>query len=446
MKERLLALLAKKEVRKKELGTKAETTEDIAELRGINSELATLNKDIEELRGMINALSDENEGAGNDEQQRGQSGDSGNSSGEQSGSGGQAGGSGEQRGQAVGAAQVLGTYGFQQHQQSSQSSSRSADKYDTPEYRSAFMDYALKGIKSESLEFRADAITKTTDIGAVIPTTIINKIIEKMNSYGMIWSRVTKTNIKGGVELPISTVKPTATWVAEGSVAEKQKKVVGKISFAYHKLQIRVAVTLEADTVSLVIFEQSISDNIAEAMTISLEEAIISGIGEGQPLGITKDTGIANEQKIAIAASEVAKYNTWTNIISKIPLAYESKVVMIMTKIDWDKNIVGMTDSTGQPIARVTYGLDGKIQRRFLGYEVILVEGYLSTVTAAETDAVWGVICNLADYIVNTNLQITHRRYFDENTDEWISKSTMICDGKLGDKNSVLLLTKKAAV
>src|SRR5690606_34317483 len=119
---------------------------------------------------------------------------------------------------------------------------REVDPHDTMEYRRAFMEYVTRGKKSDLLEFRADETTLPSDIGAVIPTTIINRIVEKMEEVGRIWSRVTKTSIQGGVEIPVSTAKPTAVWLAAGQVAEKQKKVVNaKISFSYHKLQVRVA-------------------------------------------------------------------------------------------------------------------------------------------------------------------------------------------------------------
>ena len=39
------------------------------------------------------------------------------------------------------------------------------DKYDTVEYRKAFMNYVLRGEKSDALEFRADQTTGTGDIG-----------------------------------------------------------------------------------------------------------------------------------------------------------------------------------------------------------------------------------------------------------------------------------------
>src|SRR5690606_2866377 len=101
---------------------------------------------------------------------------------------------------------------------------RSVDKLESIEYRRAFMDYVTRGVKSGVLEFRADETTLPSDIGAVIPTTILNRIVEKMEETGRIWSRVTKTSVQGGLEIPVSTVKPTAVWLAAGQVADKQKK------------------------------------------------------------------------------------------------------------------------------------------------------------------------------------------------------------------------------
>lgn len=66
MKKKLQALLAKKEARKAELGTKANATEDVKELRSINSEIDSLNIEMTELRGMIDAMPDENENPANE--------------------------------------------------------------------------------------------------------------------------------------------------------------------------------------------------------------------------------------------------------------------------------------------------------------------------------------------------------------------------------------------
>src|SRR5690606_14015389 len=321
---------------------------------------------------------------------------------------------------------------------------RAVDRHDTMEYRRAFMEYVTRGIKSDILEFRADETTLPSDIGAVIPTTILNRIVEKMEETGRIWSRVTKTSIQGGVEIPVSAAKPTAVWLAAGQVADKQKKVVNaKISFSYHKLQVRVAVELVASVVALPIFEQTVADNIAEAMVKALDAAIISGTGTGQPLGIVNHS-IPSSRIVSLAPSEFGQYATWPAVFAKVPRSYRPGMVLILNDADWHKHIVGMVDSTGQPVARVNYGLDGSIEERFLGREVIAVEDLLPSIDEASVGDVVGILVRLEDYMVNSNMAITYRRFFDENTDEWISKATMIADGKLADPNGVVLIKKKA--
>lgn len=312
------------------------------------------------------------------------------------------------------------------------------------EYRKAFMDFVLRGKKSEVLETRAISGTGLGDIGTVIPQTVINRIVEKLKSYGMIYSRISTTNFKGGVSIPTSNLKPVATWTDEGSTSPKQKKTTGEITFSYHKLQCRVAVTLEADTVSMDIFESTLVDNIYEAMIVALEQAIVAGTGVKQPLGITVDPKVTNT--VNVVEADLKKYDKWAAIKAKLPLSAEGKVALVMTKMDFDTYIEGMVDSTGQPVARVTDGLDGRSNRRFMGFEVIVVEDYLSTFTGADNDEVFAFFANLKDYMLNSNMQYTYKKYFDEETDEWIHKTTLIADGKLSDGQNVLLLKKAPTV
>ena len=119
------------------------------------------------------------------------------------------------------------------------------DRYDTDEYKRAFMNYVLTGKKIPAELTNVDANTKTSDVGAAIPTTTLQKIYEKIEATGMILPRVTHTSYKGGVTVPTSSAKPTASWVAEGTGSDKQKKAIGSITFAYHKLRCAISMSLE---------------------------------------------------------------------------------------------------------------------------------------------------------------------------------------------------------
>ncbi len=58
-KKKLMELLASKEARKAEIGTLSSTSQDVAELRNLNTELDTINGEIIELHSMLDAIPDE---------------------------------------------------------------------------------------------------------------------------------------------------------------------------------------------------------------------------------------------------------------------------------------------------------------------------------------------------------------------------------------------------
>ncbi len=319
-----------------------------------------------------------------------------------------------------------------------------ADIYNSLEYRRAFMNNVLKGTPIPDKFTNADANTKTSDVGSVIPTTILEKIIEKMDSTGMILPLVTKTAYQGGLSIPTSTVKPVATWTPEGSGSDKQKKATGSIVFAYHKLRCAVSVSFEVSVVTLGVFETTIINNIAEAMTKALEQAIISGTGVGQPKGVLAET-VVTGQNVDIAAADEPDYDTLINAEAALPLAYENGAVWCMTKKTFMK-FVGMVDQQGQPIARVNYGIAGRPERSLLGRTVVLND-YMASLGATITeDTVVAFLFNFADYVMNTNYNITVKRYEDNDTDGQVTKAIMLVDGKVVDKNSLVTITKKVAV
>lgn len=131
---------------------------------------------------------------------------------------------------------VLRSFGAMDGSQTAEQRAAAEDKYGTMQYRKAFMDYVTRGVEMP-VEYRQDAVTKTTDVGAVIPTVVLNQIIEKLETAGNILALVTRTAYKGGVSIPKSTAKPTASWVNEGAGSTKQKKTTGSITFVYHKLR-----------------------------------------------------------------------------------------------------------------------------------------------------------------------------------------------------------------
>lgn len=320
------------------------------------------------------------------------------------------------------------------------------DPFNTLEYRKAFMNFAKTG-KMPAQFMNADQTTTTSDASAVIPTTIMQEIIQKMEEYGQIFSRVRKTNIRGGVEVPILSLKPTATWIGETTVSDRQKVTINtKVQFSYHGLECRIATSLLADITTLDIFERTITELIVEAMIKALDKAIISGTGSGQPLGIVNDNRIPAGNIVTLSSTDIGKWDAWKKkVFAKIPLAYRAGGAFIMAAGTFEGYIDGMTDANGQPIGRINYGITNGPQERFGGREVLLVEDdVIAPYEAASEGDVVAVFCKLSDYVINSNMRMTMYRWMDHDRNEWVDKAILVADGKILDPNGVIIIKKGA--
>ena len=318
-----------------------------------------------------------------------------------------------------------------------------ADMYDSIEYRKAFMNYVLNGTTIPTKFVNAAATTKTTDVGAVISPTVLNRIVEKMETTGTILPLVTKTAFAAGVTAPTSSVKPEATWVAEGAGSDTHKKTTGQIDIKGYKLRCAISMTLETSVMSLQVFETVFVNSVSEAMVKAQEKSFINGSGTGQPKGVLTET-VADGQNIDLAVSADPTYQTLVDAEAALPLAYENGAVWNMTKKTFMK-FIGMVDTNKQPIARVNYGIDGKPERTLLGRRVVLNDYMTSLGAAIAEDTVVAFLFDWSDYMFNTNYNMVVKSYEDNDTEDQVTKAVMICDGKVIDKNSLVTITKKNA-
>lgn len=308
------------------------------------------------------------------------------------------------------------------------------DMYGSLEYRQAFRNYVVNGIpipeKFKNTEQRADSLTTVTDVSAVIPTTIMNKVIEDLTVEGKIISRITQTQFQGGVDIPISEIMPDATWLSsEPTTSDEQKaKMEAKVSFGYHVLEAKVAIGLLTATVSLGIFESTVVKQLKKAMIKAIESAVVSGTGSGQPLGFTKYE-LPEKQVIEMAANQIGTVKGWAQVEAAVGEAYdEDPLVYMMNKQTWEMHVNSMVSTTGQKIG---LGRIDEKGRKILNGREVFITDKLPGYDNADAGAIFGVLVNLEQYLLNSNLSMYYKKYFDEDKNKWIHKALMICDGKM---------------
>ena len=108
-----------------------------------------------------------------------------------------------------------------------------------------------------------------------------------------------------------------------------------------------------------------------------------------------------------------------------------------------------MTDANNVPVFRQSTGLevnDGDANDpngRFFGRRISLVEPDIITDfdTASSGDVI-GVFWQPEEYGVNENFGFNVRRYFDEETNEWVTKAIFVVDGKVLNPEGIWLIKK----
>ena len=305
------------------------------------------------------------------------------------------------------------------------------------EYRKAFMAYVQNGTPIPA-ELRAGDVISTTDSGPAIPLTIMDEVINTVRKrYGNLYNKVRKTTVRGGVEYPIGALSASFKWITESTVSPRQKlNALAKVSFAYHTAEIRIAQTFVSQLLTLESFEARIAEVIAVAYLQAMDYGIVNGNGNGQMLGILNDPRVTNS--ITMTAADMGNWIAWRkNFFAKLPLGYRAgEFIFPLSTVD--AYLETMADANGNPIFRQATGLevnDGDAfnpNGRFFGRDISLVEeDILPDFDTANASDVIGIFWQPQEYAINENFGFTMRRYFDEETNEWVDKALVVVDGKV---------------
>lgn len=305
------------------------------------------------------------------------------------------------------------------------------------EYRKAFMAYVQRGVVIPA-ELRAGNAISTQETGAAIPMTIMNEVINTVRKrYGNLYSKVRKTSVAGGVKYPIGALTASFKWINESTVSPRQKtSQLASVTFEYNTAEIRVAQTFLANILTLSAFEAKLTEVIAIAYLQAMDYGIVNGSGDGQMLGILNDARVTNT--ITMTAADMSNWTAWRKkFFSKLPLGYRAGE-FIFAASTVDAYLETMADNNNNPIFRQATGLvvnDGDAVNpngRFFGREISLVEeDIIADFDTANASDVIGIFWQPEEYAINENFGFTMRRYFDDETNEWVDKALVVVDGKV---------------
>lgn len=396
--------------RLQELRARALASDNADEVRSINQQMAEITEDINDIQEELDAIEAESRGSEPEGEER-------------------------QQLPPAGAEQVngnvVGAFGQRTQQRTDES------MLESMEYRQAFRRLMCQGTPIPA-ELRAGDAISTTDTQAMVPLTIMNEVINTVRKrYGNLYSKVRKTAIPGGVEYPIGALQASFKWINESTVSPRQRVgELGKVMFGSHVAEIRVAQTFLSRLLTLSAFEAEVTRVIAIAYLEAMDYGIVNGSGDGCMTGILNDARVTNT--ITMTAAQLTDWTQWRKrFFSQLPLGYRSgEFIFPISTVD--AYLETMADSNNNPIFRQATGLevnDGDAMSpngRFFGREISLVEpDIVADFDAANAGDVIGIYWQPNEYAINENFGFAMRRYFDEETNEWVDKALVVADGKV---------------
>lgn len=338
--------------------------------------------------------------------------------------------------------------------------------YGTEEYRRAFMNYVQRGEAIPQnlivqineyraqlpVDMRAAVPITTADTGAAVPITVVREIINTVRKrYGNLYSKIRKMSIPGGVEFPVGALQASFKWISESTVSPRQNiGTLGKISFGYHTAEIRIAQSFLSQILTIEAFEAEITKVIAIAYLKEWDYVILNGTGDGQPLGILNDPRVAaTSNVVTMSAADMSNWSAWRKkFFAKLPLGYrEGEFIFPLSTVE--TYLETMADANNNPVFRQATGLvvnDGDAVNpngSFFGRDISLVEpDILADFDTASSNDVVGVFWQPEEYGANENFGFMMRRYFDEETNEWVNKALVVVDGKVLNPQGIWLIKK----
>lgn len=313
-KKKLLALISKKEARKAELGTKANATEDVKELRSINTELELLNTEIAELRSLVDSIPDPEETEDTEEENL------------------------EARSASLpkGNVNVMGTYGF------GKSTSNGSEKREEDlKVKLEKRGQDLKDKKTVTFEMNEVPELRAVSIGGgtlVVPTKYSDTLNGTFNQVSGIIDNVNAVELNGGnsYEKGFEVSFGEGDYSTETGNYTETDPTVDYVTIGKSKVTAYSEMTDESTKLPNVNYQELVRRNITVALRKKMTKQIMIGPG-----GANAMTGIFNAPANVIpTASDIEVSEIDADTLDNIVFGYggdediEGGATLILSKSD----------------------------------------------------------------------------------------------------------------
>ena len=316
----------------------------------------------------------------------------------------------------------------------------------------AFVDFIVTG---EEKRANSPGMSYGSN-GAIVPTTIAKKIIEKVKELSPIYEKVEKFHTSGTLEIPVYDVDSDATSpTGDVNVAyqgdEFTSLVAGQGKFtsvelkgySHGALSVISRKLLNNTDIDITNF---LTNKIAQAFAEFWEKELLVGTGStnNHMTGAISTTNLVATGNTTYTAANAAKIDKLIDLQLAVPQQYQKNAIWIMNKAVFTE-LRKVKDGNGNYYMAYGKGLTGGFDWEFLGKPVYISENMPAATTANNIPVLYGDFSGMAMKISqDLEIQLMREKYIDKNAIGIVGWAE--CDSKVQNNQMIAGLKMAASV
>ncbi len=283
--------------------------------------------------------------------------------------------------------------------------------------------------------------------GAIVPTTIAKKIIEKVKELSPIYEKVEKFHTKGTLEIPVydadsSADSPTGSVNVAYQGDEFTSLVAGQGKFTsvelkgycHGALSVISRKLLNNSDINVTNF---LTNKIAQAFAEFWEKELLVGTGSANNhmTGAISTTNLVATGNTTYTAANAAKIDNLISLQLAVPQQYQKNAIWIMNKVVFAE-IRKLKDGNGNYYMAYGKGLTGGFDWELLGKPVYISENMPDATTGGNVPILYGDFSGMAMKISqDLEIQLMREKYIDKNAIGIVGWAE--CDSKIQNNQMI---------
>lgn len=272
------------------------------------------------------------------------------------------------------------------------------------EYRAAWLKN-IRGIELNDVEKRA-LTTAAASAGSVVPTSTVNKIIEKVKEFCPILNKIELLHVVGSVTIPAEGTTADAQKHEEGKTIAADADTLVKVTLAGYEITKLVTVSKSVVTMSIDAFENWLVNKIARKVADKIGALIFNGTGTGEAQGVNAITW-SDANAVTVGATAALTEANVTKVVSLMKAGYFAGAEWYMSSSTFFADFHPLMNTGKNNVVTETNGV-----YRIMGKAVNFDER-IAAHEAILGDFFRGYIGNMAEDVNVTSQFVTRENAFD---------------------------------